>query len=864
MSDDTKLSISSRGPLGVGKGRETGKVRQSFSHGRSKAVVVERRKKRLVKKGAAAEPASAAAKSVEAATAFKPKKPEPVEAGSLTREELEARKRALASLGEERRRAEEERRRIEEEAKKRAEEERRRRAEEEALRAAAEAARRATAPEGADAESEAEKAAEEQAKRLAEEAAKRAAEDKMRKKAEAEARKKAEEEERERAAARKAAEAKKPARKATAEEEEAGRRGRGRKGRDTGGRRAGKLTVNRVYDGEDEEGRRRSLAAYRRAQAKRRAQRPSGEQTKQVREVVIPEIITVQELANRMAEKASTVIRALMNMGVMATINENLDQDTAELIVTELGHIPRRVSEADVEIGLVGEDDPEETKKPRPPVVTIMGHVDHGKTSLLDALRESDVVSGEAGGITQHIGAYQVQLGSGEKITFLDTPGHEAFTQMRARGASVTDIVVLVVAADDGVMPQTIEAINHAKAAGVPLIVAINKIDVPGANPDRVRQELLQHDVQVESMGGDVLDVEVSALKRQGLDKLQEAILLQAELLELKANPDRPAEGVIIEAKLEKGRGPVATVLIKRGTLRVGDVFVGGAQWGRVRALIDERGRQLKSAGPSQPVEILGFSGTPAAGDDFAVVENEARAREVAEYRQNELRKRRQRAAPASIESLFSQLREKKAESFPVVVKADVQGSVEAIVQALEKIGGDEIKAQILHAAVGGITESDVTLAHASDAIIIGFNVRANKQARDAAERDGVPIRYYSVIYDLIDDVKAAMAGRLGPKIEETVIGMAEVRDVFSAGKTGKAAGCIVTEGVVRRGAHVRLLRDDTVVYTGKLSSLRRFKDDVEEVRSGTECGMAFENYQDIKAGDMVEVFETREVERTL
>ncbi len=864
MSDDTKLSISSRGPLGVGKGRETGKVRQSFSHGRSKPVVVERRKKRLVKKGAAAEPAPVAARPAEPAPSFRPKKPEPAESGALTSEEIEARKRALASLGDERRRAEEERRRVEEEAKKRAEEERRRRAEEEALREAAEAARRAVAPDGADAESAAAKAAEEQAKRLAEEAAKRAAEDKVRRKAEAEARRKAEEEERERAAARKAAESKKPARKATAEEEEAGRRGRGRKSRDTGGRRAGKLTVNRVYDGEDEEGRRRSLAAYRRAQAKRRAQRPSGEQTKQVREVVIPEIITVQELANRMAEKASTVIRALMNMGVMATINENLDQDTAELIVTELGHIPRRVSEADVEIGLVGEDDPEETKKPRSPVVTVMGHVDHGKTSLLDALRETDVVSGEAGGITQHIGAYQVQLAGGEKITFLDTPGHEAFTQMRARGASVTDIVVLVVAADDGVMPQTIEAINHAKAAGVPLIVAINKIDVPGADPDRVRQELLQYDVQVESMGGDVLDVEVSALKRTNLDKLQEAILLQAELLELKANPDRPAEGVIIEAKLEKGRGPVATVLIKRGTLHVGDVFVGGAQWGRVRALIDERGRQLKSAGPSQPVEVLGFNGTPAAGDDFAVVENEARAREVAEYRQSELRKRRQRATPASIESLFSQLKERKAESFPVVVKADVQGSVEAIVQALEKIGGDEIKAQILHAAVGGITESDVTLAHASDAIIIGFNVRANKQARDAAERDGVPIRYYSVIYDLIDDVKAAMAGRLGPKIEETVIGMAEVRDVFSAGKTGRAAGCIVTEGVVRRGAHVRLLRDDTVVYTGRLSSLRRFKDDVEEVRSGTECGMAFENYQDIKVGDMVEVFETREVERTL
>ncbi|MFQ5347807.1 MAG: translation initiation factor IF-2 [Rhodothalassiaceae bacterium] len=869
MSDDTKLSISSRPPLGVGKGRETGKVRQSCSHGRSKPVVVERRKKWRVRMESGAAEAAVSPRPEEP-TAFRPRKPEPAESGSLTSEELEARKRALASLDEERRRVEEERRRVEEEARQRAEEERRRRAEEEALRAAAAAARQeAEATGGAAAESEADiarAAAEEEAKRLAEEAAKRAAEDKARKKAEAEARKKAEEEERAREVARKSAEARKPARKTTAEEkdEQSRRRGRGRKGRDVEGRRAGKLTVNRVFDGDDEEERRRSLAAFRRAQAKRRAQQPSGEQAKQVREVVIPETITVQELANRMAEKASTVIRALMKMGVMATINESLDQDTAELIVTELGHQPKRVAESDVEIGLVGEDDPEESKKPRPPVVTVMGHVDHGKTSLLDALRKSDVVSGEAGGITQHIGAYQVQLAGGERITFIDTPGHEAFTQMRARGASVTDIVVLVVAADDGVMPQTIEAINHAKAAGVPLIVAINKMDVPGANPDRVRQELLQHDVQVESLGGDVLDVEVSALKRQGLDKLQEAILLQAELLELKANPDRPAEGIIIEAKLEKGRGPVATVLVRRGTLRVGDIFVGGAEWGRVRALVDERGQQLKAAGPAQPVEVLGFNGTPSAGDDFAVVENEARAREVSEYRQGERRKRRHRAAPTSIESLFSQLKEQKAETFPVVIKGDVQGSVEAIVQALEKIGGDEIRAQVLHAAVGGVTESDVTLAHASNAIIIGFNVRANKQAREAAERDGVPIKYYSVIYDLIDDVKAAMAGRLGPRLEETVIGMAEVRVVFSAGKAGKAAGCLVAEGVVRRGAHVRLLRDDTVIYTGRLSSLRRFKDDVEEVRSGTECGMTFENYQDIKPGDMVEVYEVHEVERTL
>jgi len=875
-SDENKLSVSGRGTLGVGKGRDSGKVRQKFSHGRSKPVVVERRKKRILKKGASTESVQHTPQEA-AQQQFRPKRPtserpepEPSDTGSdgqhtLTEAERERRAQAFARLEEEQKRAEEERRRVEEEAKRRAEEERRRKAEEEAIRRAAEAEREAASPEEqpAEAEDEDQRKADEQARRLAEEAAKRAAEDKIRRKAEAEARKKAEEEERAREEARKKAEkdSKKPKRRSAADEEEE-KRGKA-KPRDDGGRRSGKLTITRALEGEEEE-RRRSEAAFRRAQAKRRGEKKAEESSRQSREVVIPEVITVQELANRMAEKAGNVMKALMQLGVMATINQNLDQDTAELVVTEMGHQARRVSESDVELGLVGADDRKEDLKPRPPVVTVMGHVDHGKTSLLDALRETDVVAGEAGGITQHIGAYQIQLGDGQRLTFLDTPGHEAFTQMRARGASVTDIVVLVVAADDGIKPQTVEAINHAKAAGVPMIVAINKIDLTGADPDRVRQELLQHDIQVEAMGGDVLDVEVSALKRQNLDKLAEAIALQSELLELNANPDRPAEGVVVEAKLEKGRGPVATVLVRRGTLRVGDIFVAGAEWGRVRAMMDERGQQIDEAAPARPVEVLGLNGTPSAGDEFAVVENEARAREVSEYRQKEHRKRRQHMAPTSLEGMFSKLKEEQAKEFPLVIKGDVQGSVEAIVQALEQIGNDEIKARILHAAVGGITETDVTLAGASEALIIGFNVRANKQAREAAERDGVPIKYYSVIYNLVDDVKTAMAGELGPAIEETSLGMAEVRDVFTAGKAGRAAGCRVTEGVIRRGAKARLLRDDVVVYTGSIATLRRFKDDVEEVKSGTECGLTLENFQDIKAGDQLEAFETREVERRL
>ncbi|MGF1607252.1 MAG: translation initiation factor IF-2 [Rhodothalassiaceae bacterium] len=874
MSDEKKLTLSSRGTLGAGKGAETGKVRQSFSHGRSKQVVVERRRKRVLKKGTQA-PAAETAPQQSAPAAPRPAADKPVPfkpkrsdkpAGGLTKAELEARAEAL--------------KRAEVEAKKREEDERRRR-EEEALRRAAEAEARAR-------EAESQRQEEAEAQRQAEEAARRAAEDKARKKQEAEARKKAEDEARRQ---QEAEEAKKRAERAKAaaraaqtpqpEAEESERRrparpGRGpavaevkkpargaRKGGDQ--RRSGKLTVTRALEGGDEE-RQRSVAAFRRAQQKRhRAQRggDQGAQERQSREVVVPEAITVQELAQRMAEKAPAVIKALMKMGVMATINQTLDQDTAELVVEEFGHRMKRVSEADVEVGLFGEEDSAEAKQPRPPVVAVMGHVDHGKTSLLDALRQSDVVAGEAGGITQHIGAYQVSVDGGQKITFLDTPGHEAFTQMRARGAGVTDLVILVVAADDGIMPQTIEAINHVKAAGVPMIVAINKIDKEGANPDRVRNELLQHEIVVEGMGGDVQDVEVSALKKQNLDGLREAILLQAEIMELAANPDRSAEGTVIEAQLDKGRGPVATVLIKRGTLRVGDIFVSGAEWGKVRALIDDHGRQIKEAGPAQPVEILGLNGVPSAGDDFAVVESEGRAREITEYRQAQVKKKKVGSGPASLESMFTALKEKQAIEFPVVLKADVQGSAEAITQALEQAGNEDIQARVLHAAVGGITESDVTLAKASGALILGFNTRPNRQARDAAERDDVPIHYYSVIYDLVDDIKQAMAGQLSPEIREEALGKADILQVFPAGK-GKAAGCLVTEGVVRVGAHVRIIREDVVKYKGKIASLRRFKDDVKEVQSGTECGMTFENFIDIDPGDELECFLEVEKKREL
>jgi translation initiation factor IF-2 len=607
-----------------------------------------------------------------------------------------------------------------------------------------------------------------------------------------------------------------------------------------------------------------SLAAMRRRRDKKMG-RNQQDAPKLSREVVIPEAITVAELANRMAERSVTVIKMLMAQGTMATINDVIDADTAELIAAELGHTVKRVSDADVEEGLydIPADDKAEDLTDRAPVVTIMGHVDHGKTSLLDAIREANVVSGEAGGITQHIGAYQVEK-NGSKITFLDTPGHEAFTAMRARGAQATDIAVLVVAADDGVMPQTIESIKHAKAAGVPIIVAINKMDKPEANPTRVRTELLQHEVFVESMGGDVLDVEVSAKTQAGLDKLLETILLQAEVLELRVARDGRAEGLVIEAKLDRGRGAVATVLVQRGTLRVGDIVVAGTEFARVRALINDKGEQVKEAGPSIPAEVLGFTGVPSAGDRFSVVETEARAREVTEYRQRAIREKTAGGGATSLEQMMNQLKVAGIAKFPLIIKGDVQGSVEAIVASLNKLSTDEVSAQILMSAVGGITESDVTLASASNAIVIGFNVRANKQATDLATRDGIEIRYYNIIYDLVDDVKNAMSGLLKPERRETFIGNAQILEVFQITKVGKVAGCRVTEGIVERGAGVRLIRDNVVIHEGKLKTLKRFKDEVKEVQTGQECGMAFENYEDMRAGDVIECFRVETVQRTL
>ncbi len=630
-------------------------------------------------------------------------------------------------------------------------------------------------------------------------------------------------------------------------------------------RRGGKLTVNRALN--EDGARARSLAALKRAREKEKRgwTGPREPQAKQVRDVQVPEAITVQELANRMAERGADLVKALFKMGSPVTMTQTIDQDTAELLVTEFGHNVVRVSDSDIDLVLDTAPDAEADLRPRPPVVTIMGHVDHGKTSLLDALRGTDVVRGEAGGITQHIGAYQVTLKDKSKITFLDTPGHEAFTAMRARGADVTDIVVLVVAADDGLMPQTIEAINHTKAAGKPMIVAINKIDKHDANAQRVRERLLEHDVQVEAMGGETQDVEVSALKKTGLDELIEKIQLQAELMELKANPDRDAEGSVIEAKLDKGRGPVATVLVTRGTLKVGDVFVVGAESGKVRALVDDKGRQLKKAEPSMPVEVLGISGTPSAGDQLQVVENESRAREVAEYRQGVLLQKRTTAAPASLESMFSALAANKAIEYPLVVKADTQGTVEAIVAAINKISTDDIRARILHSGVGGITESDVNAAAASGAPIIGFHVRANAKAREIADRHQVALKYYDVIYDLVDEIRAGMAGELGPEAFETVVGRAEIRDVFSAGKHGKAAGLLVVEGSIRKALKARITRNDVIIYNGEIASLRRFKDDVPEVRAGLECGVTFtQNFTDIRAGDFLETFEVELRERTL
>lgn len=635
-------------------------------------------------------------------------------------------------------------------------------------------------------------------------------------------------------------------------------------------RGSNKISLSQISYGDDEVNivqRTRSVASARRAREKEKRQMLAQDQQKIVRDVVVPEVITVSELANRMAERGGDVIKTLMKLGVMATITQTIDADTAELVATEFGHRVKRVSEADVETSIQHVDENPEDLSPRAPVVTIMGHVDHGKTSLLDAIREANVVAKEAGGITQHIGAYQVEIPRG-KITFIDTPGHAAFTEMRARGANVTDIVVLVVAADDGIMPQTIEAITHAKAANVPMIVAINKCDLPSADPNRVRTELLQHDVQVEEMGGQTLSVEVSAKKRMNLEKLLEAILLQSEILDLKANPDRSGKGVVIEAQIEKGRGSVATILVQQGTIKVGDIFVTGMEWGRVRALINDHGNNLDSAGPAQPVEVLGLNGVPLAGDDFIVVESEAKAREISDFR---LRKKRASlsvasATKSSLEEMFTTIREGSAKELPVLIKGDVQGSVEAIRGSLEKLVGDntEVKVKVLDATVGAVSESDVTLAKASKAFIIGFNVRANPQAREMAKRDGVEIRYYSIIYNILDDVKQMLSGLLAPEIREKFLGYAQILQVFNISRVGKVAGCKVTEGIVKRGAKVRLLRDSVVIHEGMLKTLKRMKDEVKEVREGYECGMAFESYDDIRDGDQIECFEIEEVARQL
>jgi len=839
MVDQTeKPKLGTRPPLGLKRTVETGKVKQSFSHGRSNTVVVEVKKRRILGRPGEAPPAEApkpepVAEAPEPAPrpappASQPRRPSPQD-DITARKEMQA--RLLREADEARMTALEEARRREDHAKNSANEDERRRAEEN---------RRA------------DEVAAEQARNEAEEAARRLVEEPALAEAEAEASAPAEQEQ-ERGFRR-------PGHAPAPKRPEPARPSRGRGDEQ---RQRGKLTVSRALNDEDDS-RARSLAALRRAREKeKRHHMEAGPSAKQVRDVVVPEAITVQELANRMAERGADLVKALFKMGSPVTLTQTIDQDTAELLVTEFGHNIKRVSDSDIDIDTSADVDAAETLKSRPPVVTIMGHVDHGKTSLLDAIRGADVVSGEAGGITQHIGAYQVSLPDKSKVTFLDTPGHEAFSEMRARGANVTDIVILVVAADDGLRPQSIEAINHTKAAGVPMIVAINKIDKPDAKPQKVREELLQHEVIVEDMGGDVQDVEVSATKKTNLDKLLEAIQLQSEILELKANPERAAEGTVIEAKLDKGRGPLATVLVQRGTLRVGDVFVAGASSGKVRALVDDHGRQVKEAGPSVPVEVLGLSAVPAAGDPFTVVENEARAREVASYRQGVLDKKRTTSAPMSLENMFASHASTTME-FPMVIKADVHGSVEAIVHALNRLSTDEIRVRVLHSGVGAITESDVTLANASGAPIIGFNVRPNAKAREVAQRNKVEFRYYDVIYHLTDWVKAAMGGQLGPEIIETVVGRAEVREVFPAGKKDKAAGLLVTEGVIRKGLNARLTREDVIVSKTTISSLRRFKDDVAEVRAGLECGVLLADTNDIKPGDSLEVFEVEERARTL
>ncbi len=822
--------------LGLRGGPRSGNVKQSFSHGRTKNVVVETKRKRVVvpKPGAAQSAAgSAATTAMSLAGSKRP--------AGISDAEMERRLKALQAA----------KAREGEEAAQREAEEKARAEERDRMRA--------------------EKEAKEREQREAEERARQKAEDEERKAREAaEAAKQAAAGPSESPAARQPAGGgggggAKPS-QAAPRKVDREREDRGRRKGDDSERRSGKLTLNQALGGEG--GRQKSMAAMKRKQERARQKAMGGNQPREkvVRAVQLPEAITVAELANRMAERVGDVVKALMNNGIMATQNQTIDADTAELMIEEFGHRVTRVSASDVEDVIKEVSDKPEDLKPRPPVITIMGHVDHGKTSLLDAIRDANVTSGEAGGITQHIGAYQVTTKDGAVLSFLDTPGHAAFTSMRSRGAQVTDIVVLVVAADDAVMPQTIEAINHAKAAKVPMIVAINKVDKPSANPTKVRTDLLQHEVVVEQMSGDVQDVEVSAHTGQGLPELLEAIALQAEILELKANPDRAAQGAVIEAQLDVGRGPVATVLIQNGTLRQGDIFVVGEQYGKVRALINDKGERVKEAGPSVPVEVLGLNGTPEAGDVLNVTETEAQAREIAEYRANVAKEKRAAlGAATTLEQLMKKAKDDESVSeLPVLVKADVQGSAEAIVQALEKVGNDEVRVRVLHSGVGAITETDIGLAEASGCPVIGFNVRANASARNTANQKGVEIRYYSVIYDLVDDVKAAASGLLSNEIKETFIGYATIKDVFKVSNVGKVAGCLVTEGVARRSAGVRLLRDNVVIHEGTLKTLKRFKDEVSEVQSGQECGMAFENYEDIRQGDVIEIFERQEVERTL
>ena len=833
--DDRTLSVGTKKTLTLKRsGVEQGTVRQNFSHGRTKSVVVETKKRKFTKTGepdaapqvvlkkrvAAPKPVDAA----EAAATPKPAGKTGMVLNELSSDEMEARWRALEGAKV---REVEERERAARYARRRAEEDERRARERE-----------------------------ESARRQAEEEARVAAEAEARRRAEAEARKRS------------------PETEIVAEDESGrGRQAPGKRGAPSrpdsgrprgGGRRQGKLTLNRALSGEESRG--RSLSSMRRRQEKFKRAQNQEPREKISREVTLPETITVQELAGRMTERAVDVVKFMMEQGQMLKPGDVIDADTAELIASEFGHTVKRVADSDIEEGLFNIEDKADDLKSRPPVVTIMGHVDHGKTSLLDAIRSANVVAGEAGGITQHIGAYQVEK-DGQKITFIDTPGHAAFTAMRARGAQATDIAILVVAAEDSVMPQTIESINHAKAAGVPMIVAINKIDKPEADADKVRTELLQHEVFVESMGGEVLDVEVSATTGANLDKLLETILLQSELLELKANPNRTAEGVVIEAKLDRGRGSVATVLVQAGTLNTGDIVVAGDEWGRVRALIDDRGAHLKEAGPAMPIEVLGLQGTPLAGDRFAVIENEAQAREISEYRRRKAREMavaRQAGQRGSLEQMMTQLQTAGVKEFPLVIKGDVQGLIEAIAGALENLGTNEVQARIVHSGAGGITESDISLAEASNAVILGFNVRANKQARDAADAAGIEIRYYKIIYDLVDDIKQAMSGMLSPERRETFLGNAEILEVFNITRVGKVAGCRVTEGKVERGAGVRLVRDSVVIHEGTLKTLKRFKDEVAEAPAGQECGMAFANYDDIRRGDVIEAFRVEEVARSL